>query len=133
MSLCITFRLLIFRQVQITCFMMGYVLGGEILKTAELNRVYATGSGSVTIRGKVEIEGDESSSKSKRNQRACIVITELPYLTNKARIDVDFFGFYFLGQLCGTRGRVGRKSDARRYDLSSFLRKWTERNFGHCR
>ncbi|MBO5344470.1 MAG: DNA topoisomerase 4 subunit A [Clostridia bacterium] len=52
----------------------GYVIGGEELKNA-----YATGKGKVLIRAKVHVEGKPGE---KRN----IVITELPYQVNKAKL-----------------------------------------------
>ena len=52
----------------------GYVIGGEDLKNA-----YATGKGKILIRAKVHVEGKPGE---KRN----IVITELPYQVNKAKL-----------------------------------------------
>lgn len=50
--------------------------GATILGNSGIKKAYETGRGSITIRGKVEI--DESNGKSR------IIITELPYQVNKA-------------------------------------------------
>ena len=52
----------------------GYIVGGEDLKNA-----YETGKGKITIRAKVHVEG-------KGNEKKNIVITELPYQVNKAKL-----------------------------------------------
>ena len=50
--------------------------GAVILRNSGIRKAYETGRGSITIRGKVEIE--ETNSKSR------IIVTELPYQVNKA-------------------------------------------------
>ncbi len=52
----------------------GYIVAGEELKTA-----YETGKGKILIRAKVHVEG-------KANEKKNIVITELPYQVNKAKL-----------------------------------------------
>lgn len=51
----------------------GFVMGREGIRQA-----YTTGRGSVTMRARVDIE--------ERNGRARIIVTELPYLVNKAKL-----------------------------------------------
>ncbi len=53
--------------------------GGIILGRSGIRRAYETGKGSVIIRGKVEIE-------QKANGRETIIVNELPYQVNKARL-----------------------------------------------
>ena len=50
--------------------------GGTILGNSGIRKAYETGHGSITIRGKAEI--DESNGKTR------IIVTELPYQVNKA-------------------------------------------------
>ena len=50
--------------------------GGTILGNSGIKKAYETGRGSITIRGKVEI--DENNGKNR------IIVTELPYQVNKA-------------------------------------------------
>lgn len=52
---------------------------GEILGKSGIRKAYETGKGSITIRAKVEIE--EHS-----NGKATILVTELPYQVNKAKL-----------------------------------------------
>ncbi len=52
---------------------------GIILGTSGINSAIRTGRGSVVIRGKAVIEGDYSDKQS-------IIITEIPYMVNKARM-----------------------------------------------
>lgn len=68
----------------------GYIIGGEELKTA-----YETGKGKILIRGKVHVEGKEGEKKN-------IVITELPYQVNKAKL----------------LQRILEVRDSKKYDLS---------------
>lgn len=59
--------------------------GGEILRTSGLKATYMTGNGGILMRGTVEIEEEKprpGRGKKTRNRNA-IVITELPYMTNK--------------------------------------------------
>ena len=53
--------------------------GGLILGTSGIQSAYMTGRGSIAFRGKCEIEVD-------KNNRESIIITEMPYMVNKARL-----------------------------------------------
>ena len=53
--------------------------GGIILGRSGIRRAYETGRGSVIIRGKVEIE-------QQSNGKETIIVNELPYQVNKARL-----------------------------------------------
>ena len=53
--------------------------GGIILGRSGIRRAYETGRGSILIRAKVEIE-------QKANGKEVIIVTELPYQVNKARL-----------------------------------------------
>ncbi|NJR39268.1 MAG: DNA gyrase subunit A [Leptolyngbyaceae cyanobacterium CSU_1_4] len=55
--------------------------GGQILGTSGIKEAYTTGRGSVTMRGVATIETLEQRG---RPDREAIIITELPYQTNKA-------------------------------------------------
>lgn len=68
----------------------GYIIGGDELKSA-----YETGKGKITIRAKVHIEG-------KKGEKQNIVITELPYQVNKAKL----------------LQRILEVRDSKKYDLS---------------
>ncbi len=57
--------------------------GGQILGTAGIREAYLTGRGSVTMRGVANIETIEHRG---RPDREAIIITELPYQTNKAAL-----------------------------------------------
>lgn len=59
--------------------------GGEILDQSnrELKSMYDTGRGNITLRGKAEIETTKRKSGSVRE---AIVISEIPYMTNKATL-----------------------------------------------
>ena len=52
---------------------------GEILGRSSIRKAYETGKGSITIRAKVEIEEHP-------NGKATILVTELPYQVNKAKL-----------------------------------------------
>ncbi len=54
--------------------------GGIIMGKAGFSQAYETGRGSLTIRGKAHIEEAETSGKNR------IIVTELPYQVNKARL-----------------------------------------------
>ena len=56
-----------------------YPTGGVILGKAAIRQAYKTGHGGVVIRAKAEIEQND-------NEKAKIIITELPYQVNKARL-----------------------------------------------
>ncbi|MBR3885755.1 MAG: DNA topoisomerase 4 subunit A [Clostridia bacterium] len=68
----------------------GYIIGGDELKAA-----YETGKGKIGIRAKVHIEG-------KKGEKQNIVITELPYQVNKAKL----------------LQRILEVRDSKKYDLS---------------
>lgn len=68
----------------------GYIIGGDELKTA-----YETGKGKILIRGKIHVEGKTGEKKN-------IVITELPYQVNKAKL----------------LQRILEVRDSKKYDLS---------------
>ncbi|UZQ54141.1 DNA gyrase subunit A [Trichothermofontia sichuanensis B231] len=57
--------------------------GGQILGTAGIREAYLTGRGSITMRGVATIETLEVRG---RPDRDAIIITELPYQTNKAAL-----------------------------------------------
>ncbi|NJM66245.1 MAG: DNA gyrase subunit A [Acaryochloris sp. RU_4_1] len=57
--------------------------GGRILGAAGIREAYTTGRGSITMRGVAEIETLEHSG---RPDREAIIVTELPYQTNKAAL-----------------------------------------------
>lgn len=57
--------------------------GGLILGTSGIREAYTTGRGSITMRGIAEIETIEQRG---RPEREAIIITELPYQTNKAAL-----------------------------------------------
>ncbi|MDJ0722446.1 MAG: DNA gyrase subunit A [Desulfobacterales bacterium] len=54
--------------------------GGIIYGTKGIREAYATGRGIIRVRARVEVEQD------KRNQSETIIVTELPYQVNKARL-----------------------------------------------
>jgi DNA gyrase subunit A len=56
--------------------------GGIIIGRTGIEEAYATGRGSITLRGVVNIE--ETQPGKGRHRRAVIVVTELPYQVNKA-------------------------------------------------
>jgi len=57
--------------------------GGQILGRRGIRETYATGRGSVTMRGVASIETIEAKG---RPDRDAVIITELPYQTNKAAL-----------------------------------------------
>ncbi|WP_414579089.1 DNA gyrase subunit A [Anabaena sp. CCY 9402-a] len=57
--------------------------GAQILGTAAIKEAYTTGRGSITMRGVANIETIEQRG---RPDREAIIITELPYQTNKAAL-----------------------------------------------
>jgi len=57
--------------------------GGQILGTAPIKEAYTVGRGSITMRGVANIETIEQRG---RPDREAIVVTELPYQTNKAAL-----------------------------------------------
>ncbi len=54
--------------------------GGIIYGTKGIREAYATGRGIIRVRARVEVEQDQ------RNQSETIIVTELPYQVNKARL-----------------------------------------------
>lgn len=65
--------------------LMEYIPGpdfptaGMIMGRSGIRRAYESGRGSITVRGRVDIE-------EKKNDKETIVITEIPYQVNKARL-----------------------------------------------
>ncbi len=57
--------------------------GGQIVDRSGIHQAYRTGRGTITVRGIAAIEKIRTS-KTRRNNRNAIVITELPYQVNKA-------------------------------------------------
>jgi DNA gyrase subunit A len=57
--------------------------GGQVLGTTGIREAYTTGRGSITMRGVASIETLEQRG---RPDREAIIITELPYQTNKAAL-----------------------------------------------
>jgi DNA gyrase subunit A len=56
--------------------------GGEIIGTEGISEAYATGRGSITVRGIAQFE--ESQPGKGKHRRTAIIITELPFQVNKA-------------------------------------------------
>ncbi|MDR2909267.1 MAG: DNA gyrase subunit A [Oscillospiraceae bacterium] len=54
--------------------------GGIIMGRQGIRSAYATGRGKITVRGRAEIREDEKSGRMR------IVVSELPYMVNKARL-----------------------------------------------
>lgn len=63
-----------------------YPTGGVILGKAAIRQAYKTGHGGVVIRAKTEIEQND-------NEKAKIIITELPYQVNKAKLIQQIAGY----------------------------------------
>src|SRR5579883_2439498 len=72
-------------DVQLMQYIHGpdFPTGGQILGTAAIKEAYTTGRGSITMRGVANIETIEQRG---RPEREAIIITELPYQTNKAAL-----------------------------------------------
>ena len=68
--------------------------GGTILGTAGINEAYRTGRGKVRVRAVTSIE-------PMQNGKNRIVVTELPYMVNKARLIFIFAVFEFYNKLDG--------------------------------
>ena len=70
---------------QLTAIIPGpdFPTGGQILGRRGIREMYATGRGSVTMRGVASIETVEAKG---RPDRDAVIITELPYQTNKAAL-----------------------------------------------
>ncbi|MFX0070552.1 MAG: DNA topoisomerase (ATP-hydrolyzing), partial [Candidatus Hermodarchaeota archaeon] len=56
--------------------------GGTITNTSGIYNAYSTGQGTITLRGKIEVE-----TKDKKNR---LIITEIPYLVNKSQLIESF-------------------------------------------
>ena len=54
--------------------------GGVVMGRSGIRAAYATGRGKITVRARAEIEENEKTGRSK------IIVTELPYQVNKARL-----------------------------------------------
>ena len=57
--------------------------GAQILGVSGIKEAYTTGRGSITMRGVANIE---TIAQRNRPEREAIIITELPYQTNKAAL-----------------------------------------------
>ncbi|MEI6381658.1 MAG: DNA topoisomerase (ATP-hydrolyzing) subunit A [Cyanobacteriota bacterium ELA615] len=57
--------------------------GGQILGRSGIKETYTTGRGSITLRGVAQVETIENKG---RPDREAIIVTELPYQTNKAAL-----------------------------------------------
>ena len=53
--------------------------GGLVMGKSGIRRAYETGQGSITVRAKIEIE-------EQKNGKERIIVTELPYMVNKAKL-----------------------------------------------
>lgn len=60
--------------------------GAFIMGKSGAEKLYKTGSGSITLRAVSHIETTTANSKSGARARTSIIITELPYMTNKASL-----------------------------------------------
>ncbi len=60
-----------------------FATGGIIINPYNIQQIYNTGKGSITIRGKYHIE---NNANEKGQKIKSIVFTEIPYQTNKAKI-----------------------------------------------
>ncbi len=56
--------------------------GGELIYSRDINELYKTGKGSITIRGVINTE--EINLGKGKHKRNALIITELPYQTNKS-------------------------------------------------
>ncbi len=72
-------------DVQLMQYISGpdFPTGAQILGTAGIREAYTTGRGSITMRGVAEIE---TLQQRGRPDKEAIIITELPYQTNKAAL-----------------------------------------------
>lgn len=72
-------------DIQLMQYVPGpdFPTGGQILGTTGIREAYTTGRGSITMRGVAVIETVEQRG---RPDREAIIITELPYQTNKAAL-----------------------------------------------
>ncbi|NWF60860.1 MAG: DNA gyrase subunit A [Fischerella sp.] len=72
-------------DIQLMQYIHGpdFPTGGQILGTAAIKEAYTSGRGSITMRGVANIETIEQRG---RPDREAIIVTELPYQTNKAAL-----------------------------------------------
>jgi DNA gyrase subunit A len=72
-------------DVQLMQYIPGpdFPTGAQILGTAAIREAYTTGRGSIMMRGVAEIE---TLQQRNRPEREAIIITQLPYQTNKAAL-----------------------------------------------
>ncbi|KOP25308.1 DNA gyrase subunit A [Hapalosiphon sp. MRB220] len=72
-------------DIQLMQYIHGpdFPTGAQILGTAAIKEAYTTGRGSITMRGVANIETIEMRG---RPDREAIIVTELPYQTNKAAL-----------------------------------------------
>ncbi|MFB2971539.1 DNA gyrase subunit A [Aerosakkonema sp. BLCC-F183] len=72
-------------DIQLMKYIPGpdFPTGSQILGTSAIKEAYTTGRGSITMRGVAKIETIEQRG---RPDREAIIITELPYQTNKAAL-----------------------------------------------
>ncbi|BAY29113.1 DNA gyrase subunit A [Nostoc carneum NIES-2107] len=72
-------------NLQLMQFIPGpdFPTGAQVLGTSAIKEAYTTGRGSITMRGVANIETIEQRG---RPEREAIIITELPYQTNKAAL-----------------------------------------------
>ncbi|HEY9853244.1 MAG TPA: DNA gyrase subunit A [Leptolyngbyaceae cyanobacterium] len=72
-------------DIQLIKYIPGpdFPTGGQILGTTSIKEAYTTGRGSITMRGVARIETVEQRG---RPDREAIIVTELPYQTNKAAL-----------------------------------------------
>ncbi|TAD78618.1 MAG: DNA topoisomerase 4 subunit A [Oscillatoriales cyanobacterium] len=73
--------------------------GGEIVGTKGIEDAYRTGKGSITLRGIAHVE--EIPGSRGRQKRTAIVVTELPYQTNKSSWLEKMAELVNLGKLTG--------------------------------
>ena len=60
--------------------------GGKIMGLAEARKFYSTGRGSIVLRGNSHIEELKQTSKGINRSKNAIIVTELPYMVNKAAL-----------------------------------------------
>jgi DNA gyrase subunit A len=72
-------------DIQLMQYIHGpdFPTGAQILGVSGIKEAYTTGRGSITMRGVANIE---TIAQRNRPEREAIIITELPYQTNKAAL-----------------------------------------------
>ncbi|CAI5467216.1 unnamed protein product [Closterium sp. Yama58-4] len=73
-------------QLMQICKGPDFPTGGVILGTSGMEEAYRTGRGSIVVRGRAYVEELGGGGAGSRGNRIGIVITELPYQTNKAAL-----------------------------------------------